>query len=98
LLFPTRFPSRGAVVIDPDGVALVGHLGVRRGTRRSQAGHDFWRFKEFLTVSSDWMVRPMRSFERARVFRKWAAFIDSALDELIAQDPLPTPHDLGCES
>jgi hypothetical protein len=32
------------------------------------------------------------------VFRKWTAFIDLALDELVAQDPLPLPHDLGRES
>jgi hypothetical protein len=37
-------------------------------------------------VSSNWMVRPPWSFGRARVFRKWATFVDSTLDELIAQD------------
>jgi streptogramin lyase len=37
LSFPTGSPSRGVVVPDPDGVSLVGHLGVRQGIRRSQA-------------------------------------------------------------
>jgi hypothetical protein len=49
-------------------------------------------------VSSNWMVRPSRSFGRARVFCKWTAFVDLALNELVAQDPLPSPHDLGHES
>jgi hypothetical protein len=98
LSFPTRFLSGGAVVADPDEVALVGHLGVRRGTRHSQVGRDSWRLREFLTVLSDWMVCPPRLFGRARVFRKWATFIDLALDELVGQDPLPLPRDLMCES
>jgi hypothetical protein len=98
LSFPTGFPSGGAFVAVLDEVALVGYLGVRRGARCSRASHDPWRLKEFLTFSSGWMVRPPRSFGQARVFRKWVAFVDSALDELIARDPLPLPCDLGRDS
>ena len=95
LSFPTGFPSGGAVVTDLDEVALVGHLGVHQGAQRSQAGHYSWGLMEFLMVLSDWMVRPPWSFGRARVFHKWAAFVDSPFNELIAQDPLPSPRDLG---